>query len=171
MNKIKIRLFQVHFAHYLMDLCIGIFRLFIFWHLCHCAGQECGFVLRLESPLAGASALKDNCPSLQFCVLNKKLWAVQGVGVRRRQERQSMGVRGCQAGADSDVTAARRFRSPAPERMTSPSVGPGLPRVAQDCGSPGQGRQHLPPTGARDYGHRLMGPSGGPAGSGGWVGE
>ena len=34
------------------------------------------------------------------------------------------------AGADSDVTGARRFRSLAPERVTSPSPGLEWPRIA-----------------------------------------
>lgn len=43
-------------------------------------------------------------------------------------------------GAESDVTAARRFRSPVPERMTSPSVGLELgllqPQGAHDRAAP-----------------------------------
>ena len=51
----------------------------------------------------------------------------RGEGIGRRQEHSP---EGSGADADSDVTAARRFRSPAPGRMTYPSVGPdpGSPR-------------------------------------------
>lgn len=44
-------------------------------------------------------------------------------GVRKRRKLQLPGGEGRLGGRRSDVTAARRFRSPAPERMTAPSVG------------------------------------------------
>ena len=61
------------------------------------------------------------------------------MGVRKRRTLQ-LEVGEGRAGADSDVTVARRFRSPPPKRMTSPSVGPerGLlrPHGAHDRASP-----------------------------------
>ncbi|XP_059732695.1 ATP-dependent RNA helicase DDX19B isoform X1 [Bos taurus] len=69
-------------------------------------------------------------------------------------------------GADSDVTWARRFRSPAPERVTSPSPGLESPRIADRAAQAASFASPCVPACARDHGHRLVGPGCGRAGSG-----
>lgn len=63
--------------------------------------------------------------SQSFWTLEKKAWAKQGSGlwVWKRWKLQLEVGEGRLGGRRSDVTTARRFRSPAPERMTSSSVG------------------------------------------------
>lgn len=128
-----------------------------------------GFALWLDSRLT-LGTLRYYL-SLWFWTFDKKPRAMKRWGPEGDKSASPKRVRGGRSGADSDVTAARRFRSPAPERKNSPLFGAG---VYPDRGSRRASRlvcRHLRPRRACDHGHRLVGPGGGRAGSGSRVGE
>lgn len=108
-------------------------------------------------------------------MLDKKVWAKQEVrvGVWRRQKRQPQGAQGrrglrrhCGAPFPVPGTGANDF--PLSGAGTGLTATPGSPRSRGDSR---RVRQHQRPTHAWDHGHRLVGPGGGRAGSGGRVGE
>ncbi|NIG60112.1 ATP-dependent RNA helicase DDX19A [Pontoporia blainvillei] len=147
--------------------------------LCHHAERECGIspsTVAIESktwfrslvgePIDRSLGTLRYYLSLRFWTLDKKPRAMKGWGTEGDKRASPKRVRGGRSGADSDVTAARRFRSPAPERKNSPLFGAGIyPDRGSRCASRLLCR-HLRPSRARDHGHRLVGPGGGRAGSG-----
>lgn len=76
-----------------------------------------------RKPVDGSLGTLTYYLSLQFWKLDKKLKSNEGWRFEGDKNAGPRGERVRRAGADSDVTGARRFRSPAPERVTSPSRG------------------------------------------------
>lgn len=109
--------------------CVSIYSIYVSCSYATVLGGNVVFALRLQSSWQELRHFK-----ITTSVCGSGCW-IRKCELSRRWEWGSEGDRsdspkGPRAGADSDVTAARRFRSPAPERMTSPSVGPepGSPR-------------------------------------------